>query len=508
MYEPFFGLRKRPYAAAPDAEILVETPAVADSLARLDRCVRQGRGVGVLTAAAGMGKTHLLHCLARRWRSEFRAVLLPNAGFPTRRGLLQSVLAELDQPYQRLGETELRLELTAVARTARTETKGVVLLFDEAHRYSERILEEIRLIANLVENGEPLVRIVLGGHTELEERLSEPALTGLNERVGELVALPRLTGEESRRYLRDRAVFAGGTLAGLFTSDAVEIIVQACGGVPRCLNQLADHALLLGYVAERRPVDESLVREALDDLKRLPLHWHDPLPPVERSPVERSPVERSPRTEPAAERYEPAPASGYDDVIEIGGIGDFEGAGDATAAGDGRRNSSPVSQWSAVTEAGPTPGAKSAGPLWGSPGNTPMPQAETETIRDRYARLDAVDARRRWVDLLEQNAIDHDVSTAAPQPPRRAEARPTPNPLEILDRIEPLVAEALVDETGRPALPPSPAERFIPLSQPATPESFVAESRGGVATAAPPLRMEARHSTLFSELRRRKAGGR
>lgn len=500
MYEPFFGLRKRPYAAAPDAGILIETPAVADAIARLDRCVRQGRGVGLLTAAAGMGKTHLLHCLSRRWATEFRPVLLPNAGFPTRRGLLQSVLAELDQPYQKLGETELRLELTAVARTARTETRGVVLLFDEAHRHPERILEEIRLIANLVENGEPLVRVVLSGHTELEERLSEPALAGLNERVGELVTLPRLTAEESRRYLRGRAASAGGALESLLSDAAVEIIIQACGGVPRCLNQLADHTLLLGYVAERRPVDESLVREALDDLKRLPLHWHDPLPRAEQ-PL---------HTQPVTDRYESMPSSGYDDVVEIGGIGDFNDAGDAKAAADVVRNDSPTTQSPAVNEArwAPNPAASWGPPV--SPAAT-LSATETETIRDRYARLDAVDARRRWVDLLEQSSREGDLAAAirAGQP-RRVERRPAPNPLEILDRIEPLVTEALSEERGRAVLPAVVEERFAVENLPCAPESFVRESQSAIATAttAPIVRMEVRHSTLFSELRRRKAGGR
>ncbi|HEX6987026.1 MAG TPA: AAA family ATPase, partial [Planctomycetaceae bacterium] len=278
MYESFYGLRRRPFAAAPDAEVTVETPAVADAVERLDRCVRHGRGVGVLTAAAGMGKTHLCHRLARLWDGRFRTAILPNAGFPTRRGLLQAILAELDEPYQRLGETELRLELTAVAKAARSDSGGIVLLLDEAHRYSERLLDEVRLVANLVEGGEPLVRVVLAGQVELEDKLSDPSLAGLNERVGELVTLPRLTAEESRHYLRERASHAGSRLEDLFDPEAAELIVQACGGTPRCLNQLADHALLLGYVAERRPVGVGLVREALDDLKRLPLQWHDPLP--------------------------------------------------------------------------------------------------------------------------------------------------------------------------------------------------------------------------------------
>ncbi len=505
MYESFFGLRKRPYAAAPGAEILVETPGVADAVTRLDRCVREGRGIGVLTAAAGMGKTHLCHCLARRWEEDFRTVVLPNAGFPTRRGILQSILAELDQPYQRLSEAELRLELSAACRAMREMTSGVVLLFDEAHRHSERILEEIRLIANLVDGGEPLVRIVLSGHLELEERLADPGLAGLNERVGELVTLPRLTAEEARVYLRERASFAGSALESLFEADAVEVMVQACGGVPRCLNQLADHGLLLGYVAERRPVDQSLVREALDDLKRLPLHWHDPLPTSGSDP------ERE-RANETSEPFASDLSGGFDGMIEVGGAEEMRSSGWESSAGVDAEPHFAASELSAFEVGAPEAFGSPTRESFPQAIQAQLPKAETESIRDRFARLDAAAARRRWADLVEQGVLDlavraSDRSLSEIEEPR-FEARPTANPLEILDRIEPLIAEALAEDRAFGTLSPDRQEVSAGVT---TVARLDAEITSSVSTAktieaqhAP--RIHVRQSTLFSDLRRRGGG--
>ncbi|RMG03018.1 MAG: hypothetical protein D6741_02850, partial [Planctomycetota bacterium] len=70
--------------------------------------------------------------------------------------------------------------------------------------------------------------------------------------------------------------WAGGELNQTFTSEAVELICKVCDGVPRNLNQLCDHCLLLAYVAEIRPVGREQVEEALEDLKHLPLQWHVP----------------------------------------------------------------------------------------------------------------------------------------------------------------------------------------------------------------------------------------
>jgi len=459
MYESFYGLRKRPFAAAPDAEVMVETPAVTDILSRVDRCVRHGRGVAVMTAAAGLGKTQLCHHFLRRFGIDYHVALLPNASFPTRRGFLQAILAELDQPFQKLGETELRLELTSVAKSAMSDAGGVVLVLDEAHRYSDKILDEVRLIANLIENGEPLIRVILAGHMELEDRLAEPGLSGLNERVGELVSLSKLTADESRLYLRERTFYAGGSLESLFDEASVALLVRACGGVPRCLNQLADHALLLGYVAERRPVDESLVREALDDLKRLPLQWHDPLP------ENTSDVARFCPTGVAA-------GSETDSVIEIGGLIDeeFEPSLDAETGIPLEPAAQPC-----VTEAAP--------PL-PTPSPAPVVQIErpaTEPILDRFARIDAAERKRQWFETLEcsANARTPDLRTRIESPPvefhpveaecseaassdteqaesfdaasvatEDPEPRPASNPLTTFDRIVPLLAELEADFGG------------------------------------------------------------
>ncbi len=56
-------------------------------------------------------------------------------------------------------------------------------LESEKRRTVEELLEEIRVITNLVQNGEPRVRLVLTGGTRLEERMSHPQMESLNQRV-------------------------------------------------------------------------------------------------------------------------------------------------------------------------------------------------------------------------------------------------------------------------------------------------------------------------------------
>lgn len=435
MYASFYQLKHCPFVAGPDANLCVSTPAYMDALTRLERCVRQARGIGIVTGVAGIGKTHLLQRLGLQLREEFGVIHVPNASFPSPRGLLQCLLAEFGESYERMSETELRLRLTAAAHDARATTNGMVLLLDEAHRFNDRLLEEVRLISNFVFKGEPLFRIVLAGQISLEDRLSESNQTGLNERIGEWVNLPRLTAEESRHFLEARIEFAGGKLETLIEPAAVDVIVKACGGIPRCLNQLGDHALLLGHVAERRSVSESLVREALDDLKRLPLQWLDPLPT--RSTITETPS--FPPTPSAAS----LPAESDDDIIEIGSLDDFssESCANTPAESDDAQQLHPSDEpWENVLE--PHLQARDDRFSPAEPPEVVNPPAKVpplEYVSDRFARLDAEEAEKRWLDswrdaqekakgpppiptsMPEAAAPNSPTPAAAPSVPRKAE---------------------------------------------------------------------------------------
>lgn len=530
MYESFYHLRQRPFAATADETFLVATDAVIDATTRLDRCVRQARGVAVVTGGAGMGKTLLMHCLAGRLEHDFGVIFVPNGSFVGPLGLLQFLLAEIGEPHEQLGETEMRLRLTAAAAEARATTRGTVVLLDETHRYSERLFEEVRLMANHIDSGEPLLRIVMAGQIALEDQLADGAQNGLNERIGEVVTLPRLTASESRDYLAGRVELASGqepaqtdhwqlsednrfgcddhempppsdrkqftTLDKLFDPEAIDVLVQACGGIPRCLNQLADHALLLGFVAERATVSESLVREALEDLKRLPLQWHDPSPA--RCPAMRS-------DEGACIDDGNSSSESFDNVVEIGALdddepGDFSLANRSSAVtGDQHREAVPaipdnelpspaeISEFAATDD---HPSAETAA----APAEPPP---SWEPVSDRFARLDADLAQQRWLaDWEEKSPPDGllaDTSDDCEAPSRsqqsQAEADVVHGADEAEDDVDPSPEDVFRVTSDSSIEAGSPIDSGVPWNQRDQP--LRAKETSGTS------------ATLFRDLRRR-----
>ncbi len=277
MYEAFFGLRSRPFSPLPRVETFIPLAPVREPFESLVRCIAQEQGIGVLTAPSGAGKSLVCRLLQQRFSDVRRTVLLTTARFPTRRALLQAILFELKHPFVGLSEQESRLRVLDLLQASPAPQNRMLLIVDEAHLLSPRGLEELRTLTDYEIAGTPCVSLILSGQLELEELLIEPEMNAINQRVGCHVCIEPLTFEESAQYVRERLRFSGNDGLSIFTPEAIQLIGSASEGNPRRLNQLSDHSLLLAYAEEQRPVDESIVRAALLDLRELPLHWNAPL---------------------------------------------------------------------------------------------------------------------------------------------------------------------------------------------------------------------------------------
>ncbi len=276
MYENFFGLSERPFAVPPLAKRYF--PATAIELARqtLVRCAQRAEGIGLVTGPAGTGKTLLCQVLAEQSRGQLEVALLASGRFNTRRSLLQAILFELGLPYREMEEGDLRLSLIdhLSPRTGGANQSGLLLIVDEAHALPLRLMEELRLITNLVRNGQARVRLILSGSPQLEERLASPKMTSFNQRVTARCYLEALDRTQTIGYIQNQIQQAQGKIDNIYTADALEAIYHATDGIPRLVNQLCDHALLLAFAGGKRPLSAAGIDEAWADLQQLPTPWN------------------------------------------------------------------------------------------------------------------------------------------------------------------------------------------------------------------------------------------
>jgi len=284
MYEGYFGFIRRPFIAVPQTERYFPAGAIENARNTLARCIQRGEGAGLAVGPTGTGKTLLCLLLAEQFRRTFRVALLPGGRLGSARALYQAILYELGRPYRGMDEGELRLALVDYLTNGENPS-GMVLIVDEAHTLPLRLLEEIRLLSNLARGDQPLVRPVLVGAAMLEEKFTNPRLDSFSQRLSARCYLEPFNRSETQDYIHFQIGAAGGESSRVFPEAACQSVYQATGGIPRLINQVCDHALLLVFVAGRTTVEATDVEEAWADLQQLPVPFSERRETEERPSV-------------------------------------------------------------------------------------------------------------------------------------------------------------------------------------------------------------------------------
>ncbi len=183
----------------------------------------------------------------------------------------------------------IQLNRWLIERYRREET--CVIVVDEAQNLTWELLEEIRLLTNLETASEKLVQIVLSGQPELEDKLRSPDVRQLRQRIALWARTHAISHDQTANYIAQRLLIAG-TSDRIFDDDAVAAIHRASRGIPRIINLICEHSLILAYVEQLRHVPAPLVQAVARDLDLDPQPFmvsatHSGFPANSTSPVER-----------------------------------------------------------------------------------------------------------------------------------------------------------------------------------------------------------------------------
>lgn len=266
MYEAFFGLRERPFDLAVNPRFIFLTPRHREALSTLRYGISAPRGLTLLLGDAGTGKTTLVRAaLAEESRPENRTVLLSN---PT---LTRAEFYEFIARGFGMSEGAARSKARFLIEFQRTVQERhaagglTTMIIDEAQSLPDELLEEVRLLANIETSTVKLLNLVLVGQPELADRLNRPSLRQLKQRITLRWQLAPLDLRETAVYVASRIRVAGGNAGEIFTREAVANIYEASGGLPRIINVICDNALMGGFAAQIKPIDQEIVREICRD---------------------------------------------------------------------------------------------------------------------------------------------------------------------------------------------------------------------------------------------------
>lgn len=269
MYNEFFGLDDTPFTLTPDPRYIVFTPSYNEVLASLYYGLENAKGLIVLTGEVGTGKTTALRWILRRLDSSVLAAYVFNPRL------------SIDEFYQHVtqmlgikdwsNKSDLLTTLGKVLEERHRRGLRTVIIIDEAHELSDYVLEEIRLLMNFESDNAKHLQIVLTGQQELRDKLNQPNLRQLKQRVAlrcNMHAFP--TVEEVDRYITERLLIAGSADPCVFTPEAVDFIFQCSEGIPRNINNLCDNAMIAAYSAGQSTVSRAIIENVAENLDMLP----------------------------------------------------------------------------------------------------------------------------------------------------------------------------------------------------------------------------------------------
>src|SRR5215211_2813595 len=265
MYERFYQLRERPFALSPDPDYLYPSRVHREALSYLRYGIEGQAGFVVITGEIGSGKTTLLQTLLRGLDRETTVARLVNTMLEPNE-LLESILIDFGLEPEPRKPGMLR-QLGEFLVGERAAGRLVLLVVDEAQNLTLPALEEVRMLSNLETEKSKLLQIVLVGQPDLREKLGQPELEQLRQRVTVSYHLGPLDADDTSAYINHRLRLAATGAPLEFPEDVSAVVHHRSGGVPRLINVICDAILLFGYGADRRTIDMSLAEEALAELE-------------------------------------------------------------------------------------------------------------------------------------------------------------------------------------------------------------------------------------------------
>ncbi len=266
MYLEPFKLKELPFRLSPDPQFLYLSKQHARAKAYMESTIWFTDGFVVITGEVGSGKTTLIESFLKEVQTDV-VVAQINQTQVSAIDFLQALLVQFGFSPFKMKKAELIATINNFLIEQYAAGRKVLLIVDEAQNLSMRVLEEIRLLSGVETTKEKVLRIILAGQPELNEKLDAPELVQLTQRIRLRFHLSTLTQAEMRSYIQHRLEVAGGGDRQIFAEDTFPDIYRYTGGVPRLINTLCDTSMMAAYTANRDTVTLDDIKEAVEELQ-------------------------------------------------------------------------------------------------------------------------------------------------------------------------------------------------------------------------------------------------
>jgi general secretion pathway protein A len=266
MYLDLFKLHELPFRLSPDPQFLYLSKQHARAKAYMESTIWFTDGFVVITGEIGAGKTTLIETFLRELQADVVVAQINQTQLsPT--AFLQTVLVQFGFSPFNMKKPEVLATLNQFLTEQHASGRKVLLIIDEAQNLSSRVLEEVRMLSGVETTKEKVLRIILAGQPELNDKLNSHELLQLTQRVRLRFHLSALSREETSSYVEHRLEVAGSQGRHIFDEDTFPVIFKYTGGTPRLINTLCDTSMMSAFGRDRDTVGLDDVEAAIRELQ-------------------------------------------------------------------------------------------------------------------------------------------------------------------------------------------------------------------------------------------------
>lgn len=277
MYTAYYNLTTKPFQISSDTQFMWLGENHKEALATLRYGILDNKGFLLLTGDVGTGKTTLINTLIGSLSNDVIFASVPDPSLD-KMDFFNYIAAAFGLGGDFTTKGKFLSSFTGFLHKAYENNKKVLLIIDESQLLTQELLEEVRLLSNIVtRDSNPLLNIFFVGQYEFNELIRRPENRAIAQRLTLNFYIEPLTAEETGEYIRHRLKIAG-TTEKIFNTSAIKQIYASSQGYPRKINILCDHCLMSGYAEDKKIITSSIVRDSARELE-IPDHRQNQVEP-------------------------------------------------------------------------------------------------------------------------------------------------------------------------------------------------------------------------------------
>lgn len=240
-----------------------ESDDLKQVLSRLN-LLKNTRGIGMITAAPGMGKSMALKI--------FSDSLNPNQYRPIYISFSTVTVPEF---YRQLSDTfgimdvkgktaRVRALKEQISYTYREKKQTVILILDEAQYLNQGILNDLQMLMNFDYDSRNCFALILSGEPYLNTIIDKPVHEALKQRILVHYEYHGLSGNEVKDYILFKLMSAGGTDT-MIDPSAISAINGYAGGDPRMIDNIMYDAVTIGEQQNSMTITSDIILAAVQN---------------------------------------------------------------------------------------------------------------------------------------------------------------------------------------------------------------------------------------------------